>query len=107
MLVISRFRYGEGELERARRELEICLETLAGRPGYLTGAVGRALDDPTLWLLQTSWSNVGAYRRALSSYDVKATAVPLLAAAVKEPSAYEVIVGAGADVPNEPVPRSL
>ena len=40
-------------------------------------------DDP--------WEDVGAYRRALSSYDVKVTAVPLLSRAVDEPSAYEVV----------------
>jgi hypothetical protein len=53
--------------------------------------VGRNLDDPTLWLLTTRWENVGAYRRALSSYDVKLNAVPLLSRAVDEPSAYELV----------------
>lgn len=107
MLVISRFRYGEDDADRAARELGICLAALGARPGFVTGAVGRAVDDPTLWLLQTTWRNVGAYRRALSSYDVKVTAVPVLSAAVDEPSAYEVIVGEGAGVPNRAAPRSL
>ena len=35
--------------------------------------------------------NVGSYRRALSSYDVKVEAVPLLSLAVDEPSAYELM----------------
>ena len=107
MLVISRFRYDEGEVERARGELGTCLDALRARPGFVTGAVGRAVDDPTLWVLETRWTSVGAYRRALSSYDVKVTAVPLLSAAVDEPSAYEVIVGEGAVDPNRQVPRSL
>jgi hypothetical protein len=34
---------------------------------------------------------VGSYRRALSSYDVKVTAVPLLSLAYDEPSAFEVM----------------
>ena len=54
-------------------------------------SLARALDDPTLWVLTTRWDNVGAYRRALSSYDVKLQAVPLLSRAVDEPSAYEVV----------------
>ena len=37
------------------------------------------------------WENVGAYRRALSAYDVKVGAVPLLSTAIDEPSAYEVV----------------
>ena len=36
--------------------------------------------------------HVGAYRRALSSYDVKVGAVPLLSRALDEPSAYEAVV---------------
>ena len=64
---------------------------LAARPGYVEGQVGRNVDDPALWVLTTRWENVGAYRRALSSYDVKVHAVPLLSRALDEPSAYEVV----------------
>lgn len=100
MLVISRFRYDEDLADRARRELEVCVNQLASRPGFLTATVGRALDDPTIWVLSTSWQHVGAYRRALSSYDIKMHVVPLLAHAIDEPSAYEVIIGEGATTPN-------
>ena len=46
----------------------------------------------------------GAYRRALSSYDVKLHAVPTLSRALDEPSAYEV-VEPGADL-NVDIPRA-
>lgn len=101
MLVISRFRYDEDLTDRATTELGSCLERFAERPGYVDGTVGRALDDPTLWLLETRWNNVGSYRRALSAYEIRVSVVPLLSYAVDEPSAYEVIVGEGATVPNE------
>ena len=107
VLVISRFRYDVDATEQARSELASCLEELGRRPGFVTGAVGRAVDDPSLWVLQTRWENVGSYRRALSSYDVKAAAVPLLSQALDEPSAYEVVIGEGATALNEPRPRSL
>jgi hypothetical protein len=42
----------------------------------------------------TEWESVGAYRRALSSYDVKLHATPLLARSLDEPSAYEVLAEA-------------
>ncbi len=106
MLVISRFRYDDDLTDRARVELETCLAKLGERPGFVTGSIGRAMDDPTLWVLQTSWQDVGSYRRALSEYEIKATVVPLLSYAVDEPSAYEVIVGDGATEPNEPHWRS-
>jgi hypothetical protein len=42
-------------------------------------------------VLQTTWEGPGAYRRALSAYDVKMRAWQLLGQALDEPSAYEVV----------------
>jgi hypothetical protein len=50
------------------------------------------VDDPHLWTLTTSWESVGAYRRALSDYQVKLVAVPLMYRAIDEPSAFEPLV---------------
>ena len=91
MLVVSRFRVPEAEAEAFRADLDRAHEALAERPGFGSGRIGRNLDDPELWTLVTTWDNVGAYRRALSSYDVKLHAVPLLSRAIDEPSAYEVV----------------
>ena len=91
VLVVSRFRVPEDEAAAFRGDLERAREVLAQRPGFASGRVGRNLDDPTLWTLVTTWENVGAYRRALSSYDVKLHAVPLLSRAIDEPSAFEVV----------------
>ena len=107
MLVVSRFRVAEQDAERFREDLRAALALLAARPGYVDGRVGRNVDDPGLWVLQTSWENVGSYRRALSSYDVKVGAVPLLSRAIDEPSAYEVVDGPGQGTLNRAVPRSL
>ncbi len=105
MLVVSRFRVPEDEGETFRVELEQARQALADRPGYLDGTIGRNLDDPTLWVLSTTWEHVGAYRRALSSYDVKLRAVALLSRAVDEPSAYESVTPGTAL--NLAEPRSL
>ena len=91
MLVISRFRYPADRSERARADLGGCLDRFAERAGFIAGSVGRAADDPSLWVLETRWEHVGAYRRALSAYDVKLGAVPLLSRALDEPSAFEVV----------------
>ena len=89
--MVSRFVVPVEDGEGFRAELATAHAVLAERPGYVGGQVGRNLDDPTLWVLSTRWENVGAYRRALSSYEVKLNAVPLLSRAVDEPSAYEVV----------------
>jgi len=91
VLVVSRFRVPVEDGETFRRELAAAHAVLAERPGYIAGQLGRNLDDPTLWVLTTRWEQVGAYRRALSSYEVKLQAIPLLSRALDEPSAYEVV----------------
>jgi len=91
VLVVNRFRVPAEDADAFRADLESALAALAARPGYVAGQIGRNVDDPELWVLTTTWENVGAYRRALSSYDVKVGAVPLLSRALDEPSAYEVV----------------
>jgi Antibiotic biosynthesis monooxygenase len=103
VLVVNRFRVPEAEATDFRAGLETALALLAQQRGYADGRLGRNVDDQTLWVMVTRWDNVGSYRRALSSYDVKVGAVPLLSRAVDEPSAYEILDG---DL-NEWLPREL
>jgi hypothetical protein len=100
MLVVNRFR--ESDADGSFREaLEAALQLLAVQTGYEDGRLGRNVDDPTLWTMVTRWRDVGSYRRALSSYDVKMGAVPLLSRALDEPSAFEDLDGEL----NESIPR--
>lgn len=96
MLVVNRFR-APADDATFRAELTAALAVLASREGYRDGQLGRNVDDPTLWTMVTQWRNVGSYRRALSSYEVKLGAVPLLSRALDEPSAYELVPPQGAD----------
>jgi hypothetical protein len=107
VLVVHRFRVEEPEAEAFRADVTKALRVLSGKDGYVDGRIGRNLDDPTLWVLQTRWENVGSYRRALSSYDVKLDAVALLSRAIDEPSAYEILDAEGQTTLNRSVPRSL
>lgn len=91
MLVVTRYHVPPAEAAAFRDDARAALQALAARPGWRGGHLGRATDDPTLWVLTAEWDNVGAYRRALSSYEVKLVAVPLLSRAVDEPSAFELL----------------
>jgi hypothetical protein len=91
VLVVTRFDVPDLDagdfLERAER----ALAAFAARPGFVRGRIGRAADDPAVWVLTTEWDGVGAYRRSLSAYDVKVDAAPLLSLGRDEPSAFEVL----------------
>ena len=80
-------------LDRARP----ALAALAARPGHLWGTVARSTDEPEVWTLSTRWKDVGAYRRALGSYEVKLYAHPLMYLALDEPSAFEELLTSGPD----------
>ncbi len=105
VLVVTRFHVPEERADAFAERLAAAHTVLAARPGYVDGAVGRNVDDPVLWVLQTRWADVGSYRRALSSYEVKVDVVPLLSQAIDEPSAYEVLDEAGTEGLNRARPR--
>jgi heme oxygenase (mycobilin-producing) len=92
VLVVNRFEVDDETAFVPRAEA--ALAVLAARPGYRSGRFGRAVDDPRYWCLVTEWESIGVYRRALSAFDVKIAASPLLAESIDEPSAYEVLLSA-------------
>ncbi|HYT09060.1 MAG TPA: antibiotic biosynthesis monooxygenase [Mycobacteriales bacterium] len=99
VIVVSRFAVPDQESAAFTERARAALAALAGRPGFRRGRVGRSVDEPAEWVLVTEWDGVGAYRRALSAYEVRVAATPLLAQARDEPGAFEVLVsadGAGA-----------
>ena len=91
MLVLTRFSVAPAEEVTFRPALEEALEVLSAQRGFLDGTIGRNVDDPALWVLQTRWEGPGAYRRALAAYDVKLRAWETLGKALDEPTAYEVV----------------
>jgi hypothetical protein len=92
MLAVTRFVVDEPDAFLVRAHT--ALATLAARPGYASGTLARAMDETDRWCMITVWESVGAYRRALSSYEVKLHATPLLAEALDEPSAFEALATA-------------
>jgi hypothetical protein len=72
--------------------LDELLRVLSTRPGFRSGSVSRSTEEPATLLLLTQWDGAGWWRRALGAYDVRLIAVPLLALAVREPSAFEVVL---------------
>ena len=71
------------------------LAALWAHPGCESAELVRDIDDGATYLLVTRWVGVGAYRRALSSFEVKVAAVPVLASAAADPSAFELLLAVG------------
>jgi len=92
VLVVTRYVVPAEEWDEFRALAKTALEALVACAGCLGARVGRSVDDPTLWTLTTTWQSVGDYRRALSSYEVKLHAVPLMYRAVDEPTAFEDLI---------------
>ena len=91
VLVVTRFIVPEGgpspeEFAAGLGRLEAAF---ASRAGHRRTHSARALDDPARWVLVSEWIDVGPWRRALSAYDVRIEAMPLMAYAEGEPGVYE------------------
>lgn len=96
MISVNRFNSDDADFaEQAGSALAL----LAARPGFVRGHVGRSTDEPSAWVVVTEWRDVGSYRRGLSGYEVKVGAWPLLAQALPEPSAFEILQTADGDQP--------
>ena len=105
--MVTRFDVPDGESAAFLPRAQAALAAFAARPGYVRGRIGRAADDPTVWVVTTEWTGVGAYRRSLSSYDVKVDAAPLLALGRDEPSAFEVLFADGDKATQGPSRRAV
>lgn len=80
------------------QQLDEVLSVLADTPGFDNGWVGRSPDDPDQWILAARWTDVGAMRHALGSYDAKMALGPLQAAGTGQDLVVEVLTehdGAG------------
>jgi heme oxygenase (mycobilin-producing) len=90
VLLVARFVVDDAQA--FQEQAEAALSALAAQPGFRSARLTRALDDPGHWCLIAEWDSVGAYRRALSAFEVRVVAAPLLAEAIDEPSAYEALL---------------
>ncbi len=91
LLVVSRYRVAPTDRDRFVDDAESAIDVLAAQIGFLSASIGQSTDEADLLVIRSEWAGVGAYRRALSSYAVKLSAVPLLSTAVDESSAFEVV----------------
>ena len=88
MFALTRLRAAEPDVPALLADAHALLDLLRLRPGFRDGAVGSSADEPGLLALWTSWDGVGAYRRALSTSEIKIAGAPVWVHAVDEPGVY-------------------
>ena len=91
LVVMNRFRVAEHQAEQFAQDSRVALATLAESGGFIDGLIAQSTDEAELRMITTRWLNVGSYRRALSRFEVKMSAIPLLSTAIDESSAYEAV----------------
>ncbi|MGQ0630772.1 MAG: antibiotic biosynthesis monooxygenase [Sporichthyaceae bacterium] len=67
------------------------LAALATRPGWVSGTVGRALDDGSAFVVVCRWEDVGSGRRGLSTGAVRTQIMPLMARFPAEATTFEIV----------------
>lgn len=91
VLVVARLRPTGHDESAFLAAVGEAVRALRARPGHVSSRIGRALEDPQLWVLVSEWESVGSYRRALSSYDVRMAGGALFGAVIDEPTAFEEV----------------
>lgn len=89
--MVTRYRVDAEERDAFLSAAREALTVLAEQHGFICGSIGQATDEADLCLIRSEWESVGAYRRGLSSFDVKVRAIPLLSSAIDESSAFEIV----------------
>lgn len=74
-----------------RTDAETALEALATRPGWVSGRIGQAVDDPDTWVVVCEWEDVGSGRRGLTTSAVRIAIMPLMARVPNEPGTFEIV----------------
>lgn len=104
LVVVSRFRVPQDHAAAFAADARAAIEVLADCAGFVRASLGQSTDEADLRVIVTEWDQVGSYRRALSRYEVKASAIPFLSHAIDEPSAYEVVHARAGGIASGAVP---
>ncbi|MFM1966567.1 MAG: hypothetical protein RL134_2292 [Actinomycetota bacterium] len=88
---VALLRFRSDDVPVLMERLREAATLFAAFPGFVDARISRAIDQGDLIVLELAWETVGAYRRALSSYDIKVPVVPIISLAIDEPTAYEVL----------------
>jgi hypothetical protein len=77
------------EFTKLANEWLIGLQTL---PGWISGTLGRSVDEVDHWLITQTWQDIGSCRRGLSKAELRPTVFALAKWMISEISTYEPLL---------------
>lgn len=94
---VSVWVFDQSDITKWLSAAEVAVKTLQSKEGFVSADVTRSPDEATRFIVTTKWSDVGSYRRALSSTESKLNVWPFLADMHDAPSAFEVLLSANGE----------
>lgn len=89
MLLVCGFTVPDSDSSEFSALATRAIELLTAQPGCVRAVLGRSADSPTQWSLTVEFTDVVAYRRAMSPFDVREHVIPFLSRG--DASAYEIL----------------
>lgn len=68
------------------------LIALAQLPGWITGSLGRSVDEVDTWLIQQEWEDAGSCRRGLAASQLRPLAFAIAQSNISEISTFEQLL---------------
>ena len=88
---VSLWGFTSQDSEQWRLEAQTALTVVAQHSGFLDAQILHSPDEPSRYLVEVRWQDVGSYRRAMSSTEMKLHVWPFLAGMLNEPTVYETL----------------
>lgn len=88
----SHWSFDVSEYSQWRSQLEKVIEVLSSSIGFVSLQLLHSPDEPNRYLVQSTWQDVGSYRRALSATPAKLVVWPFIAPMLDLPSTFETLL---------------
>lgn len=97
MIVSSVHKVATADAEHFLELASTWLTALAKLPGWISGSVGRSVDEVDHWLILQQWQDVGSCRRGLSTSELRPIAFELAQSNISSVSTFETLLLANID----------
>lgn len=92
MIVSTVHKVSAGQEAEFLQQATQWLTALGQLPGWVTGSLGRSVDEVDTWLIHQEWIDAGSCRRGLSTSQLRPLAFAIARSNVSQVSTFEQLV---------------